>query len=360
LDRLKHFKIIVSTSSTAATLCGVGMAKHFSHIIIDEASQMLETESLIPISLASKTTHIVLAGDDKQIGPVIHSPSAKHHKLDLSIMSRLGGLSVYNTENVKIRLVNNYRSHQDILRLLSELFYENERLVAKGNKIKLESLVNSKVLPKKGFPIAFFGVQGVNQQTETNPSWFNEQEVEKVHDIVVKLLAEKIDGSDIGIISPFSLQVMALRNRVKKSRVIDEEHKEIIKVGTPEEFQGTERKVIIVSTVRSSEDQHVTDMRHRLGILKNAKKMNSALSRAACMLIVVGNQYVLQNDPEWGKFLKFVEQNGGSVFAKSQTLEQIQEQNRKQNEERALNEEKLKREEEEKKKIRGKREGKTK
>lgn len=43
----------------------------FSHIIIDEAGQAQNVETLIPIvGLATENTRIVLAGDPKQLGPV--------------------------------------------------------------------------------------------------------------------------------------------------------------------------------------------------------------------------------------------------------------------------------------------------
>lgn len=104
---------------------------------------------------------------------------------------------------------------------------------------------------------------------------------------------------------------------------------------------------------RSSDDQQAKDARHRLGILKNNRKMNSALSRAgkispayqgtirqyntvamlnlqlACMLVVVGNQYVLQNDLHWGRFLEYVNQNKGCRFSKSQDLQEIQQYNQR-------------------------------
>ena len=45
-----------------------------------------------------------------------------------------------------------------------------------------------------------------------------------------------------------------------------------VRVGSTEEFQGQERRVIIVSTVRSKEEFLNSDLEHKLGFLKNPKR----------------------------------------------------------------------------------------
>lgn len=49
----------------------------FTHIFIDEAAQTLECESLMPLSLATEKTCIVLAGDHHQISPRVYSEEAR-------------------------------------------------------------------------------------------------------------------------------------------------------------------------------------------------------------------------------------------------------------------------------------------
>lgn len=61
-------------SFTSSILFNVGIGtSHFTHIFIDESAQMMEAEALIPLSLCSKNTVIVLSGDEKQLGSQVQS-----------------------------------------------------------------------------------------------------------------------------------------------------------------------------------------------------------------------------------------------------------------------------------------------
>ncbi len=77
-----------------------------------------------------------------------------------------------------------------------------------------------------------------------------------------------------------------------------------VKVGSTEMFQGAEKRIIIISTVRSSRDFITWDRKHQLGFLDNPKRFNVAITRAACLLIVVGNPIVLAGDACWGRLLR--------------------------------------------------------
>ena len=68
LEELEKKTIIVTTLVTADMLvkCGVKPG-FFTHIFIDEAAQAMEVETLIPLSLATEETIVVLAGDHLQV-----------------------------------------------------------------------------------------------------------------------------------------------------------------------------------------------------------------------------------------------------------------------------------------------------
>merc|ERR1711994_572587 len=100
--------------------------------------------------------------------------------------------------------------------------------------------------------------------------------------------SNKIQAKEIGVITPYRRQVQKIRQKLRK----DEKTKEVM-VGSTEEFQGQERRVIIVSTVRSSPEYVYTDNQYKLGFLKNPKRFNVAITRAKALLIVVGNPHIL-------------------------------------------------------------------
>lgn len=100
MDRLKKFKVIVSTCGSASVFSGVGMARgHFKHIFIDEAGQATEPETFLSIKmLANINTNVILSGDPKQLGPVIRSGIAKELGLEKSYLERLMDRDAYNIQ----------------------------------------------------------------------------------------------------------------------------------------------------------------------------------------------------------------------------------------------------------------------
>ena len=64
----------MSTTRSAALLCSAELPNgHFTHVIVDEAAQLMEAEALLPISLAGPSTAVIMAGDPQQLGPVTFS-----------------------------------------------------------------------------------------------------------------------------------------------------------------------------------------------------------------------------------------------------------------------------------------------
>lgn len=86
-----------------------------------------------------------------------------------------------------------------------------------------------------------------------------------------------------------------------------------VKVGTVEEFQGQERSVILVSTVRTCSKLISSDTKFGLGFLQCPKRMNVAISRACSLLVVFGKENVLIADPNWRHLIEYTKEHNTFV-----------------------------------------------
>ncbi|KAN0127186.1 P-loop containing nucleoside triphosphate hydrolase protein, partial [Lactarius tabidus] len=299
---LRAFRVVISTCSSAARLQTLEIrAGHFSHIVIDEAAQAEEPLALIPIAFFSnEDTNIILAGDPNQLGPVIKSEPASEAGLGESYLGRLMHISeIYGLDtqagNTIVDLQLNRRSHGAIIAWPNRYLYE-DIMRAHASPEVARLLLQSDVLPKKGFPIVFHGIRGLELRNRS-PSYLNIHEASVVRDYCLKLSRDhKIDAEEIGVIAPYKAQVRAIRELLKHAGLKD------VDVGSVEKFQGQERKVIIFATTRSNLE---VDRRKAMGFLQNRQRMNVAITRAQSLLIVIGDPEVLGKDELWRTFLNY-------------------------------------------------------
>ena len=74
----------------------------------------MESETLIPLSLANAQTKIVLAGDHMQLDPPVYSEIARRYSLHVSLLERLYDMEAYESgvgQLCKTLLTENHRSH---------------------------------------------------------------------------------------------------------------------------------------------------------------------------------------------------------------------------------------------------------
>jgi len=287
---IMQYRIIISTYMSASLLHAEGMRRgHFSHIFLDEAGQASEPETMIPISkLCQRNTVVVLAGDPMQLGPVIFSKEADTYGLGKSYLERLFESDSYSNgdENYVTKLVRNYRCHPEILYLPSMLFYNGELIACKHDTSSFVDAVS--LLPNKEFPVLFFGILGCDEREGNNPSWFNRIEASKVVEIIRRLTASgNLSAEDIGVITPYRQQVLKIKKALEGLEMSD------IKVGSVEQFQGQERQVIIVSTVRSTIKHNEFDRTYCLGFLSNPRRFNVVITRAISLLVIIGNPHII-------------------------------------------------------------------
>ncbi|PFX17671.1 putative helicase MOV-10 [Stylophora pistillata] len=322
----RNYRIIVTTLVTAGRLVSASFPRrHFTHIFIDEAGHATEPECIIPLADLLDPANpiggqLVLAGDPKQLGPILRCKKTQEYGLGISLLERLMmSCNTYRREpdkgynpNLLTKLVNNYRSHRDIIEIPKQLFYDNELKECAGEIGDI--MLDWEELPNKKFPMIFHAVYGKDEREENSPSFFNVTEVETVELYLKKLLDDKrkhLKPKMVGIISPYKKQVQKIQKMIEKRRLGSG-----IKVGSVEEFQGQERIVIILSTVRSTNKDYLDmDKEFHLGFLDNPKRFNVAVTRAQALLIVIGNPNMLRMDENWTRLLEYCNENDACVGA---------------------------------------------
>ncbi|MBS3786980.1 IGHMBP2 family helicase [Candidatus Bipolaricaulota bacterium] len=291
--------VVCTTNSTA----GSSLVEEwtFDVVAIDEATQATEPSCLIPINKASR---VIMAGDHKQLPPTILAEEAKK---DLQVtaferlVSRKGG-------SITEMLLTQFRMNEKIMEFSNRNFY--------AGKLQADSSVASHTLasllpdnykidgtepswftgalnPER--PVSFLDTKKIDAGERQRPgSTSRENPAEaKIVSRLVGWLMDYLPAKNIGVISPYDDQIDLLSSR------IDEKNLEI---KTVDGFQGREKEVVIISFVRSNEDD-------QLGFLTDVRRLNVSLTRARRKLIMIGDSKTLSTHKTYEKLVKFVREN---------------------------------------------------
>ncbi|KAL4655663.1 helicase with zinc finger domain 2 [Arapaima gigas] len=284
---IDKFKVVITTVTMARQFHDLKLPPgYFTHILIDEASQMLECEALMPLSLAGKGTRIVLAGDHMQMCPKLFSVKDEQRS-GCTLLNRLFRyyLDHKSFPALKSRIIfnENYRSTKEIVDFVSTNFY-----VGKNDAIK----ASGKVSPHpKYYPLRFHHVRGQCCLDPTTMSWFNYEEVKSVVQIVENLLKDwptewgNQEQRTICVLSE-GCQVFLIRKELRKrnfSRVT---------VENLENVQGKQFRILVMTTVHTRDSLLSLDTTC-LDFFNDARVLNTAMTRAQSQVIVVGDAAAL-------------------------------------------------------------------
>ncbi|KAL7442955.1 hypothetical protein ACHAXH_008443 [Discostella pseudostelligera] len=306
-------QVLASCSVVITTLSGAGSKafidavcrdptrndSEFDAVIIDEACQASEPESLIPFKF--NPTTITLVGDPQQLPVLTLSGSSTDNKLyERSLFERLQSL---NFPTILLR--NQYRMHEDIAAFPSQQFYQGKLITP--NSIKDRPAPPWSTCPCFP-PVCFWDTNGHNVP-DSGCGFRNNQEVEFITKSILSTFAQTfLNRSDevvsIGIISFYRDQVKLLSEQVAKIPALKNSMMNI-KVATVDGFQGSECDIVILSCVRShSHAMRDGARRNAVGFLNDYRRLNVALTRAKYSLWIVGNAEVLNSSDLWRKLLQ--------------------------------------------------------
>lgn len=282
---------IVSSSPLVTTTLAGSRSRYlekqvFDVVIIDESAQGLEPACWIPILKSKK---VILAGDIFQLPPTVKSQKAAKLGLEKTLMERCIGKG-----KPAVLLDTQYRMNQTIMGFSNEYFYEGKLQAHETNSNhQLEGIETQ---------LEFMDTAGASMNEELNPESQSSKNLGEV-DLVKKIIHEKIDcfkGQSIGVISPYRAQIKELNDALKNEEAFQELQ---LQVNTIDSFQGQERDVIIISLVRSNDD-------NQIGFLKDYRRMNVAITRAKKLLIVVGDSATIGSDSFYNQFLSYCDDHG--------------------------------------------------
>ncbi|XP_028399828.1 DNA-binding protein SMUBP-2-like [Dendronephthya gigantea] len=276
---LKHIlhnaQVILSTNVSASD---DGPLKHlprdhFDLVVIDEAAQSLEAACWIPLLWAPRC---ILAGDHKQLPPTIMSRDAARRGLEQTLMERI--IEMFGDKVVHM-LTTQYRMNKAIMKWSSDRLYDGKLLadvsVAQHLLCHIPEVNDTELTSLPLLMIDTAGCDLYELRSQDEESKGNEGEADVVAAHVSGLVDSGVKQQDIGVITPYNLQVELLRSRLSTKYPA-------LEIKSVDGFQGREKEAVVISMVRSN-------TKGEIGFLAENRRMNVAVTRARRHLTIVGD-----------------------------------------------------------------------
>lgn len=325
----------------------------FDVVIMDEASKATPPELALPLTLGKK---VVIIGDHKQLPPmidehefgeVLEAVGAKnlieHWTKEDYKVSQFEKLFKNAPKNLVTSLDTQFRMHEQIMNCISQ-FYTDQGELENGLICGIRNEMNEPDFNVKASrwhglkSLPFIDTKNhavwVNVETpedKVGTSYENEGEINAIQ-MVLKALTQadgfkeylnhfrKDEDKEIGIITYYMPQMQRIRKAIystlSKSEWRNFERNKYkndfqvpFRINTVDRFQGMERNIIIISTVRSNKKYKEEEGKRilvdnsnypfALGFARELQRINVGFSRAKRLLIVVGNETHFSHKPEY-------------------------------------------------------------
>ena len=322
LQAIASTRIFVGTLASILGKPELFDLKHFDVAIIDEASQILESQI---IGLLPQFDKFIMIGDHKQLSTITLQDESRS-KVDSSILNDIelydcreslferlfricqkqGWTHAYDT------LTYHGRMHQDIANLVNAHFYGNilkiatERQQASLNypsfdpNDRYQTMISNK-------RVCFIPIREIDNANISDKT--NDAEAEIAVSLSIALLdiykANNLlfePQRTLGIITPYRNQIALIRKKLEEIGISELSD---IMIDTVERYQGSQRDVIILSFCFNKPYQlkNFCSM-NREGTVD--RKLNVALTRAREQLFLIGNDYILHQHPIYKKILQHI------------------------------------------------------
>ncbi|KAJ8557667.1 hypothetical protein K7X08_003292 [Anisodus acutangulus] len=298
---LKGACLIFCTVSCSSKLYTEGM-NPVEMLVIDEAAQLKECETTIPLQLPG-LRHAILIGDEKQLPAMVQSKICGKAGFGRSLFERLVIIGH------KKHLLNvQYRMHPAISLFPNREFYENK--IMDGPNVQ-KAMYEKRFLKGNIFgSYSFINISNGKEQYDNTHSTRNMAEVYVIAEIVANLYKESVTSRrkiSVGCISPYKAQVFAIQQKLGQKYSTEVNNHFSVNVRSVDGFQGGEEDVVIISTVRCNGSGSI-------GFLSSYQRANVALTRARFCLWVLGNATTLVNSGSIWKQLVIDSKARGCFF----------------------------------------------
>ncbi|KAK6331219.1 hypothetical protein TWF696_003278 [Orbilia brochopaga] len=306
-DILKTKRVIAATTNGAAKYLSEIADVAPKIIIVEEAAQILESHVLA--ALHPSVEQIIMIGDHKQLRPrcdtyELQHDSKKGYDLDISMFERLM-LAGFPFNTLEIQ----HRARPEIANIIRTLTYPNLKDAASVTRYG-----NVRGLQKNLIWMHHMNPESSAENTSRSSLAFkkcskiNRFEAEMVVSIVRYLGGQGYSADDIAVITPYLGQVGLITKLIREKSQFDVmlsnmDYHELVRAGlmehrdasgatksvavcTVDQFQGSDRDIIIVSMVRCNAER-------KIGFLKSPERINVMLSRARKGLIIIGDLYTV-------------------------------------------------------------------
>ncbi|KAF5769192.1 putative DNA helicase [Helianthus annuus] len=259
---LRNACLVFCTATSSSRLHTLNQ-NNIELLVVDEAAQLRECESVIPLQL-SRLRDVILVGDELQLPAMVKSEICKEKHFGRSLFERLVSL-----EHTRHLLNVQYRMHPDISLFPNEEIYGGKLL--NGPNVE-ENSYKKQFLEGDMFGSYSFIHLAQGKVEFDGYSRKNMVEVAVVVELLAKLHKESVKNKQkisVGCIAPYKAQVTAIQKKLGDMYQTGEDFS--VKVGTVDGFQGCEEDMIIISTVTGVRSDSI-------GFLGTRQRANVALT----------------------------------------------------------------------------------
>ncbi|MDR2203523.1 MAG: AAA family ATPase [Nitrososphaerota archaeon] len=274
----------------------------FDLLVVDEASMMRLPELILSGSFLTKNSQIIIAGDHRQLPPIVSHNWEKEDRRTLeetaSFLSAMDFLRLLRNEDLGLerikcnnpvnipteRLRESHRCHSIVAEFLKEWVYEKDKIDFHSDQEETLPYTEPKT---DGLNVALdpenVFVLIIHDEAESFQSNTTEA-------LIVNEIVRSVPAETVGVITPHNAQKGLLKN------LLADGYSET-RVDTVERYQGGEADFIIISSTVSDPDY----IRGESDFLLNLNRINVAISRMKKKIVIIASRSIFEFMPQDAK-----------------------------------------------------------